>query len=72
MSESISTGREFTRREFTARSLGSLLTLSLLETYGCAADASALCTSSGMSAIKQALEPLVAMRERGESINFVS
>jgi O-acetylhomoserine (thiol)-lyase len=48
-------------------------TLALLESYGADADASALCTSSGMSAIKQAVEPLVA-RLPGDSnpINFVS
>lgn len=48
-------------------------TLSLLEAYGCAFDASALCTASGMAAIKQAVEPLLAQDEAhpGE-INFVS
>jgi O-acetylhomoserine/O-acetylserine sulfhydrylase-like pyridoxal-dependent enzyme len=48
-------------------------TLALLETYGSEADATGLCTSSGMAAIKQAVEPLLA---RGDSasdrINFVS
>jgi O-acetylhomoserine/O-acetylserine sulfhydrylase-like pyridoxal-dependent enzyme len=48
-------------------------TLSLLESYGCAFDASALCTSSGMAAIKQAVEPLLAKQRDGEErINFVS
>ena len=48
-------------------------TLSLLEGYGCTFDASAFCTSSGMSAIKQAVEPLLAIDETGgEKINFVS
>jgi len=48
-------------------------TLALLEAYGCADDASALCTASGMSAIKQAVEPLLAKRRDGhEEINFVS
>jgi O-acetylhomoserine/O-acetylserine sulfhydrylase-like pyridoxal-dependent enzyme len=48
-------------------------TLALLESYGCATDATGLCTSSGMSAIKQAVEPLVARRGRGDvRINFVS
>ena len=46
-------------------------TLALLESYGCATDATGLCTSSGMSAIKQAVEPLVA-RRGSEPINFVS
>jgi O-acetylhomoserine/O-acetylserine sulfhydrylase-like pyridoxal-dependent enzyme len=48
-------------------------TLALLESYGCDEDASGLCTSSGMSAIKQAIEPLVALSgAAGEAINFVS
>jgi O-acetylhomoserine/O-acetylserine sulfhydrylase-like pyridoxal-dependent enzyme len=47
-------------------------TLALLETYGTDLDASGLCTASGMAAIKQAVEPLVAFRERGEPINFVA
>jgi O-acetylhomoserine/O-acetylserine sulfhydrylase-like pyridoxal-dependent enzyme len=48
-------------------------TLALLEAYGCADDASALATASGMAAIKQAVEPLVALTGApGESINFVS
>jgi O-acetylhomoserine/O-acetylserine sulfhydrylase-like pyridoxal-dependent enzyme len=47
-------------------------TLSLLESYGCATDASALCTASGMSAIKQAVEPFLAIAERGQQVNFVS
>jgi len=48
-------------------------TLSLLETYGCDVDGSALCTSSGMAAIKQAVEPLLAKQKDGhEDINFVS
>ena len=48
-------------------------TLSLLEAYGCDFDASAFCTASGMAAIKQAVEPLLAQDEAhpGE-INFVS
>ncbi len=48
-------------------------TLALLESYGCTTDASALCTSSGMSAIKQAVEPLLAKTRDGhEEITFVS
>ena len=48
-------------------------TLALLESYGCETDATGLCTSSGMAAIKQAVEPLVAKRTTGiEKINFVS
>jgi len=48
-------------------------TLALLEAYGCDCDASALATASGMSAIKQAVEPLVAKQVEGaENINFVS
>jgi O-acetylhomoserine (thiol)-lyase len=48
-------------------------TLSLLEAYGCAFDASALCTASGMAAIKQAVEPLLAKDEaQPGGINFVS
>lgn len=48
-------------------------TLALLESYGCEADATGLCTSSGMAAIKQAVEPLVAKQTRGaEQISFVS
>jgi cystathionine beta-lyase/cystathionine gamma-synthase len=39
-------------------------TLALLESYDCGCDASALCTSSGMSAIKQAIEPLLAKTTR--------
>jgi O-acetylhomoserine/O-acetylserine sulfhydrylase-like pyridoxal-dependent enzyme len=47
--------------------------LALLESYGCAADATGLCTSSGMAAIKQATEPLLAKGRQGaEDINFVS
>ncbi len=48
-------------------------TLALLESYGCGCDATGLCTSSGMAAIKQAVEPLLAKRRQGaEQINFVS
>jgi len=48
-------------------------TLALLESYGCDVDATGLCTSSGMAAIKQTTEPLVAKRTTGEErINFVS
>ncbi|MCU0235659.1 MAG: PLP-dependent transferase [Acidobacteria bacterium] len=48
-------------------------TLSLLEAYGCPFDASAFCTSSGMAAIKQAVEPLLALPESGgHEVNFVS
>ena len=39
-------------------------TLALLESYGCEADATGLCTSSGMAAIKQATEPLLAKGEQ--------
>jgi O-acetylhomoserine/O-acetylserine sulfhydrylase-like pyridoxal-dependent enzyme len=48
-------------------------TLALLEAYGCANDASALATASGMSAIKQAIEPLLAVAEGNRRpITFVS
>jgi O-acetylhomoserine/O-acetylserine sulfhydrylase-like pyridoxal-dependent enzyme len=48
-------------------------TLALLESYGCECDATGLCTSSGMAAIKQAIEPLLAKQTAGtENINFVS
>ncbi len=48
-------------------------TLSLLEAYGCPFDASAFCTSSGMSAIKQAVEPLLVLPEgKDDELNFVS
>ncbi len=47
-------------------------TLSLLETYGLKEDASALCTSSGMAAIKQAVEPLLVLEEGKGEVNFVS
>jgi len=48
-------------------------TLALLESYGCDTDATGLCTSSGMAAIKQATEPLVAQqRGAAEEISFVS
>lgn len=46
-------------------------TLALLETYGTNQDATGLCTSSGMSAIKQAVEPLIAKKDN-DPINFVS
>jgi len=48
-------------------------TLSLLESYGCPFDASAFCTSSGMAAIKQAVEPLLVLNEaHQDEVNFVS
>jgi O-acetylhomoserine/O-acetylserine sulfhydrylase-like pyridoxal-dependent enzyme len=47
-------------------------TLALLESYGCGCDASALCTSAGMSAIKQTVEPLLAIQDPREPVNFVS
>ena len=48
-------------------------TLAMLESYGCECDATGLCTSSGMAAIKQAIEPLLAKEKSGaENINFVS
>jgi O-acetylhomoserine/O-acetylserine sulfhydrylase-like pyridoxal-dependent enzyme len=48
-------------------------TISLLEAYGCSFDASALAAASGMAAIKQAVEPLVARTgERDDNINLVS
>ena len=48
-------------------------TLALLESYGCGCDATGLCTSSGMAAIKQAIEPFLAKQSEGaENINFVS
>jgi len=49
-------------------------TLALLETYGTDIEASCLCTSSGMSAIKQAIEPLIVLNKdkKEENVNFVS
>jgi O-acetylhomoserine/O-acetylserine sulfhydrylase-like pyridoxal-dependent enzyme len=47
-------------------------TLSLLEGYGCEEDATALCTSSGMSAIKQAVEPFLVASAPGEPISFAA
>jgi len=48
-------------------------TLALLESYRCGCDATGLCTSSGMAAIKQAVEPLLSKQKPGaENINFVS
>ncbi|MCX6555558.1 MAG: aminotransferase class I/II-fold pyridoxal phosphate-dependent enzyme [Candidatus Aminicenantes bacterium] len=47
-------------------------TLSLLEAYGCSFDASAFCTSSGMAAIKQAVEPLLVLDEDPHGLNFVA
>ena len=50
-------------------------TLALLESYGCAFDASALCTASGIAAIKQAVEPILALNAPNGGIgpiNFVS
>ena len=47
-------------------------TLSLLETYQLDVDASALCTASGMAAIKQAIEPLLVLNDDKEEVNFVS
>jgi O-acetylhomoserine (thiol)-lyase len=49
-------------------------TLALLEAYGSSATASAMATSSGMSAIKQAIEPLVARKNVNDvsPIDFVS
>lgn len=47
-------------------------TLSLLETYRLDVDASALCTASGMAAIKQAIEPFLVIREGDREVNFVS
>jgi O-acetylhomoserine/O-acetylserine sulfhydrylase-like pyridoxal-dependent enzyme len=48
-------------------------TLSLLEAYGCDFDASAFCTSSGMAAIKQAIEPLLVLDDaHAGELNFVS
>ncbi|MCU0304456.1 MAG: PLP-dependent transferase [Thermoanaerobaculales bacterium] len=46
-------------------------TLALLESYGCSCDATGLATSSGMAAIKQAVEPLLA-NPQGAPLNFVS
>ncbi len=46
-------------------------TLALLETYETEEDATALVTSSGMSAIKQAIEPLI-VKEGDAPINFVT
>jgi O-acetylhomoserine/O-acetylserine sulfhydrylase-like pyridoxal-dependent enzyme len=48
-------------------------TLSLLETYGCPFDAAAFCTSSGMAAIKQAVEPLLVLdAAHPQEINFIA
>jgi O-acetylhomoserine/O-acetylserine sulfhydrylase-like pyridoxal-dependent enzyme len=48
-------------------------TLSLLESYGCPFDASAFCTSSGMAAIKLAIEPLLVLDSaQHEEVNFVA
>ena len=48
-------------------------TLSLLESYGSPFDASAFCTSSGMAAIKQAVEPLLVLDPaQPEAVNFVA
>lgn len=48
-------------------------TLALLESYGCTCDATGLVTSSGMAAIKQAIEPLLDRRAgKTDSVNFVS
>lgn len=48
-------------------------TLSLLETYGTDYFASALCTSAGMSAIKQAVEPFLDLNIKyKKGVNFVS
>lgn len=47
--------------------------LALLETYGTGQDATGLCTSAGMAAIKQVVEPLVAEQEgSSDPINFVT
>ena len=46
-------------------------TLALLESHGASVRASALCTASGMAAIKQAVEPLLSIL-RGTSVNFVA
>ncbi len=47
--------------------------LSLLETYGTPYFASALCTSSGMAAIKQAVEPFLDLNIKAKKgVNFVS
>jgi len=48
-------------------------TLSLLESYGCSFDATALATSSGMSAIKQAIEPFLNLEgNAAATVNFVA
>ena len=47
-------------------------TLALLETYGTSLDATGLCTSSGMAAIKQAIEPLIELKDDRKPVNFVS
>ncbi len=48
-------------------------TLSLLETYGTPYFASALCTSAGMAAIKQAVEPFLDLNIKAKKrVNFVS
>ncbi|MEJ5166201.1 MAG: aminotransferase class V-fold PLP-dependent enzyme [Thermoanaerobaculia bacterium] len=48
-------------------------TLSLLETYGTPYFASALCTSAGMAAIKQAVEPFLDLNiPYKKGVNFVS
>jgi O-acetylhomoserine/O-acetylserine sulfhydrylase-like pyridoxal-dependent enzyme len=48
-------------------------TLALLDSYGCAEDATALATASGLSAIKQAAEPFLDVNaDPGKEINFVA
>lgn len=47
-------------------------TLALLESYGCDCEASALATSSGMSAVFIATDPLLARRSASETINFAA
>ena len=48
-------------------------TLALLEGYGSGCDTTALCTSAGMAAIKQAAEPFLEIRDGDiRNLNFVS
>ena len=47
-------------------------TLALLEGYGCECETSALATSSGMSAVFMATDPLLVRKTGSEKLNFVA
>lgn len=47
-------------------------TLALLESYGCDCEATALATSSGMSAIMMATEPFLVRQKHDQKLNFVA